>query len=177
MISLANITTPWPYTLDHNESLEPRAAGEVMYLWHVLVKKGAAEGDPESGFVRTLTICSLLVVIKVSNLGADLGICQTRTSKMSLPGFCWDVLHIFTYLYTLIALASQPWLWGWKHEGEENSACWWAVQCISTKSRPLNQKWLLLLLLMQVLFSWMDAWILVKTRKSNCMWYEYLRNC
>lgn len=127
MISLANITTPWPSTLDHNESLEPRAAGEVMHLWHVTVRKGATEGDPESGVVRTLTICSLLVVIKVSNLGADLGICQTRAGKMSLPGFCWDVLHIFTYLYTLIAFASQPWLWGWKHEGEGNLACWHVV--------------------------------------------------
>lgn len=137
MISLANITTPWPSPLDHNESLEHCAAGEVMYLWHVIVRKGAAEGGPESGVVRTLTICSLLVVIKVSNLGADLGFCQTRAGKMSLPGFCWDVLHIFTYLYTLIAFASQSWLWGWKHEGEENAACW----CVSVILSDAKLAW------------------------------------
>lgn len=142
MISLANITTPWPSTSVHNESLEPRAAGEVMYLWHVIVRKGAAEGDPESGGVRTLTICSLLVVIKVSNLGADLGICQMRAGKMSLPGFCWDVLHVFTYLYTLIAFDSQPWLWGWKHEGEGNSAGWRVSVILSEAKRArLHFRW------------------------------------
>lgn len=61
---------------------------------------------------QSLTICALLVVIKVSNLEVSWGLAK-RGQKMSLRRSSrWAAVTIFTYLYTLIVFASLPWHWG-----------------------------------------------------------------
>lgn len=61
---------------------------------------------------QSLTICALLVVIKVSNLEVSWGLAK-RGQKMSLRcSSRWAAVTIFTYLYTLIVFASLPWHWG-----------------------------------------------------------------
>lgn len=61
---------------------------------------------------QSLTICALLVVIKVSNLEVSWGLAK-RGQKMSLHrSSWWAAAAVFTYLYTLIAFALLPWHWG-----------------------------------------------------------------
>ena len=61
---------------------------------------------------QSLTICALLVVIKVSNLEVSWGLAK-RGQKMSLRcSSWWAAATVFTYLYTLIVFALLLWHWG-----------------------------------------------------------------
>lgn len=77
--------------------------GNVL-LAHTKAWPGVGWGEEESTVPWSLAICGLLVVIKVSNSGATWGLAKRRP-KMSLPTSRWGVLHLFTYLYTLIVFA------------------------------------------------------------------------
>lgn len=104
--SLKHTTKAWPSSYGHDHPLGPIASGKVMYCWHVkwCHKK---QKDQKASVPWSLTICGLLVVIKVSNLGVTWGLAKWG-QEMSLPNSFWDV-DIFTYLYTLIVLL--PWHW------------------------------------------------------------------
>ncbi len=83
----------------------------VLLAWRAMLQGvwAASEGPvcPQS-----LTICALLVVIKVSNLEVSWGLAK-RGQKMSLRcSSHWAAVTIFTYLYTLIVFALLPWHWG-----------------------------------------------------------------
>lgn len=61
---------------------------------------------------QSLTICALLVVIKVSNLEVSWGLAKRGQKMLLRCSSWWAALAVFTYLYTLIVFALLPWHWG-----------------------------------------------------------------
>ncbi len=83
----------------------------VSLAWRAM-PQGAWAASEGPVCPQSLTICALLVVIKVSNLEVSWGLAK-RGQKMSLRcSSCWAAVTIFTYLYTLIVFALLPWHWG-----------------------------------------------------------------
>ena len=83
----------------------------VLLAWSAM-PQGAQAASEGPACPQSLTICALLVVIKVSNSEVSWGLAK-RGQKMSLRcSSCWAAMTIFTYLYTLIVFASLPWHWG-----------------------------------------------------------------
>lgn len=92
---------------------------------------------------QSLTICVLLVVIKVSNLEVSWGLAK-RGQKMSLRcSSWWAATTVFTYLYTLIVFAMLPWHWGYQGLVVRKERTW--GEHINTQSQKIwlrNQyKW------------------------------------
>lgn len=82
----------------------------VLLAWRAM-PQGAWAASEGPVCPQSLTICALLVVIKVSNLEVSWGLAK-RGQKMSLRrSSCWAAVTIFTYLYTLIVFALPPWHW------------------------------------------------------------------
>lgn len=104
MILLADITFPRPFTPARDEPLGVsgrlhQAETGDWYLVDELSGRIRAKTIPST---RTLPICGSLVVIKVSNSGADLGISQTRAEEKenvitwASAEKSWTYLHIYT---------------------------------------------------------------------------------
>lgn len=91
----------------------PSPACVCVYRWHEeQCRKEPGQHQKGRCCPPSLTICALLVVIKVSNLAVSWGLAK-RGQKMSLRcSSCWAAVTIFTYLYTLIVFALLPWHWG-----------------------------------------------------------------
>lgn len=107
----------WPSSYDHDH---PHGHGWhlarcvcvcVPLAWRAM-PQGAWAASEGPVCPQSLTICVLLVVIKVSNLEVSWGLAK-RGQKMSLCcSSCWAAVTIFTYLYTLIVFALLSWHWG-----------------------------------------------------------------
>lgn len=82
----------------------------VLLAWRGM-PQGAQAASEGPTCPQSLTICALLVVIKVSNSEVSWGLAK-RGQKMSLRRSPrWAAMTIFTYLYTLIVFALLPWHW------------------------------------------------------------------
>lgn len=82
-----------------------------LLAWRAMLQ-GAWAASEGPVCPQSLTICALLVVIKVSNSEVSWGLAK-RGQKMSLRcSSRWAAVTIFTYLYTLIVFALLPWHWG-----------------------------------------------------------------
>lgn len=83
----------------------------VLLAWRAM-PQGAWAASEGPVCPQSLTICALLVVIKVSNLEVVWGLAK-RGHKMSLCfSSRWATVTIFTYLYTLIVFPLLLWHWG-----------------------------------------------------------------
>lgn len=89
----------------------PALARMSVLAWRAW-PQGAWAASEGPACPQSLTICALLVVIKVSNLEVSWGLAK-RGQKMSLRcSSWWAAATVFTYLYTLIVFALLPWHWG-----------------------------------------------------------------